>query len=458
MRKRTTRSAVQKFQDGVSNPLLRIGTATRNTFQATTYRPEFVSMNRQVLEFAYQSSWLAEVAVDIPAEDMTREGIEVRTENPEVIDAINAVFDDYGVFDSLCDAIKWARLYGGSIAVIMIDGDDVETPLDYVKPGSFRGLMVFDRWELDTTESKVIADLGKDFGKPEYYRVIGRNSIADFGTKKIHHSRVIRFEGRQMPSYLRQSYQGWGASILESLWDRVKGFDLATEGATQLLSKAYLRYYKVKNLRQILTNDLANAGFQKQMDCIREFQSAEGLTVGDAEDDFQTLTYTFTGIPEIILQIGQQISGALGIPLVRLFGQSPVGLSATGESDIRNYYDQIKKLQKRILRTGLKKILDIVYQSVTGERAPNDLSFEFNSLWQMSPLDSSSVAKTKYDVIASAFESGIIDLPTALTELKALSNSVGVFSSISSEDIDKAQNEIDNDPPAEAPLEEYGNS
>jgi hypothetical protein len=133
-------------------------------------------------------------------------------------------------------------------------------------------------------------------------------------------------------------------------------------------------------------------------------------------------------------------------------------LSATGESDIRNYYDQIKKLQKRILRTGLKKILDIVYQSVTGERAPNDLSFEFNSLWQMSPLDSSSVAKTKYDVIASAFESGIIDLPTALTELKALSNAVGVFSSISSDDIDKAQTEMENDPPAEAPLESYGNS
>jgi len=60
--------------------------------------------------------------------------------------------------------------------------------------------------------------------------------------------------------------------------------------------------------------------------------------------------YGFTGLADTLLQRGQQLSGALGIPLVRLSGQSPVGLSATGESDICKYNDSIRSQQETRLR------------------------------------------------------------------------------------------------------------
>ena len=445
--RRTAAAAAQRFADGVSNPLLRIGTGTPNTFRATTYLPKFTTMSRQLLEWAYQTSWLCGLVVDIPAEDMTREGIDIRVDDPRIADAVREEMDDYAVFDSLCDAVKWARLYGGSIAVIMIEGQDVSTPLTVVPKDSFRGLYVFDRWQLDSQIIDPVQDLGRNFGKPEYYRVIANSSDVDFHADRIHYSRVLRFEGRRLPYYLRQSYQGWGASVIEPVFDRIKGFDLATEGATQLLSKAYLRYYKVKNLRQILTNKIAAAGFLTQMDYVREFQNAEGLTVGDTEDDFQTLTYTFTGIPDILLQLGQQISGAFGIPLVRLFGQSPAGLNSTGESDIRNYYDNIKKLQRTMLRAGVKQLLDISYQSATGRPVPDDLSFDFRSLWQMSQLDKATVASSEVTAIQGAYADGLITLPTALKELKALSDTVGIFASITDEDIHEAERQEALDPP-----------
>ena len=455
MRKRRTtrRDPVQQFADGISNPLLRIGSGTRNTFAATTYTPDFVTLNRQTLDWAYQTSWLGDLAVDSVAEDMTREGIEIRCERPEIIDELKACFDDLGVFDSLCEALKWSRLYGGSIAVILIDGQKVEDPLTTVPRGSFKGLVVLDRWQIDVSNEERVQALGRDFGKPMYYRVMPGNCDVDFGTERIHHSRVIRFEGRKMPYYLRQSYQGWGASVLEPVWNRLKGFDLATEGATQLLSKAYLRYYKVKGLRDILVNDLANRGFQKQMDIIREFQSAEGMTVGDADDDFQIHSYSFGGIPEILLQLGQQISGALGIPLVRLFGQSPAGLSSTGESDLRMYYDKIKQQQSTVLRSGIKKLLDIVWMSVTGQAVPADLAFDFKSLWQMSKVDQSTVLTGGVAAIRDTFEQGLIDLPTALKELKSLSDTVGVFSSITDDDIAMAEQMERNEAPPEGALD-----
>lgn len=445
----------KRFTDGISNPLLRIGTGTVNTFAATHYKPQFVSMSRQMLEWAYQTSWLCGLAVDIVAEDMTREGIDVKCENPEIIDRINACFDDYGVFERLCEAIKWSRLYGGSIAVMMIEGQKVSDPLTTIPKGSFKGLYVFDRWQLDSLNLDPVVKLGADFGKPSFYRLLGKGTDVDFKTDQIHYSRVLRFEGRKMPFYIRQSYQGWGASIMEPVWDRIKGFDLASEGATQLISKAYLRYYKVEGLRQIMTNDIARQGFLNQMDIVREFQNIEGLTVGDKEDEFQALSYSFTGIPEVLLQLGQQLSGAFGIPLVRLFGQSPVGLNSTGESDIRNYYDSIKKQQRSMLRANVSKLLNVVYRSVTGSEPPADLSFDFRSLWQMSQLDKATVATGNFGAIRDAYNTGMINLPTALRELKALSDTVGIFSTITDEDIAEAEKQEALD--LAAPSFEYGN-
>lgn len=439
----------QRFADGVSNALLRIGPNTQNTFQKTRYIPEFKSMERNQLEWAYQGSWICGLAVDIIAEDMTREGVDIKASDPSLVDKINTQMDDLGVWNSLCDAIKWSRLYGGSIAVMLIDGDDMSTPLGKIRPGSFKGLCVLDRWQIDPTLGSTVQTLGADFGKPEYYTIIAGSSEISIPSQRVHYSRVIRFEGRRLPYNLRRAYGGWGASILETVFDRISMFDLATEGAAQLLSKAYLRYYKVEGLRDILTNDLAAKGFLKQMDYIRMFQGIEGMTLGDSSDDFQTMTYTFTGIPEVMLQIGQQISGAIGVPLVRLFGQSPTGFNSTGESDLRTYYDNVKHDQDSDLRPGMKRLLNVMYESEMGTPPGDDFSFEFKSLWQMTNEQKAQAATGMAGAIIQALQADAITPSVAMKELRKLSDVIGLFSSISDEDIDEAE-EMDNGlmPPA----------
>lgn len=433
----------QRFADGVSNALLRIGPNTQNTFQKTRYIPEFKSMERNQLEWAYQGSWICGLAVDIIAEDMTREGVDIKASDPTVVDKINTQMDDLGVWNSLCDAIKWSRLYGGSIAVMLIDGDDMSTPLGKIRQGSFKGLCVLDRWQIDPTLGSTVQTLGADFGKPEYYTIIAGSSEISIPSQRVHYSRVIRFEGRRLPYNLRRAYGGWGASILETVFDRISMFDLATEGAAQLLSKAYLRYYKVEGLRDILTNDLAAKGFLKQMDYIRMFQGIEGMTIGDSSDDFQTMQYTFTGIPEVMLQIGQQISGAIGVPLVRLFGQSPTGFNSTGESDLRTYYDNVKHDQDSDLRPDMKRLLNVMYESEMGTPPADDFSFEFKSLWQMTNEQKAQAATGMAGAIIQALQADAITPSVAMKELRKLSDVIGLFSSITDEDIDEAE-EADN--------------
>jgi hypothetical protein len=143
----------------------------------------------------------------------------------------------------------------------------------------------------------------------------------------------------------------------------------------------------------------------------------------------------------MLIQFSQQLSGSSEIPLVRLFGQSPAGLNSTGESDIRSYYDSINSKQEAHLRNPVEMIIKVLWRSVTGKPTPKDLSFTFTPLWQMSAVDKATIAKTQTDTIIEAHQEGLVDTATAMKELKQSSGDHGLFTHITDEQIDEAENE-----------------
>lgn len=435
---------VKRFGDGVQNFLQKVGSYQPQTSAVTRYAPSFKSFDRTDLEWLYQTSWLAALSVDVVAEDMTREGVVFESpENPGVIEKIESRLDRYRIWDGVTSAIKWSRLYGGAIAVMLIDGADMSQPLDpkTIEPNSFKGLMVLDRWQVQPSNSRVQV-LGADFGEPEYYQLDSGNSDYSIPNENIHHSRCLIFRGRELPWNLRQAYQGWGASIFENVYDRIKSYDLSSEYALQLLSKCYLRYYKIEGLREILAmGGAAEKGLLRQMDAIRLYQGIEGMTIGDSKDDFQTSNYSFTGLPDVLLQFGEQVSGAIGVPLVRLFGQSPAGLNSTGESDLRIYYDQIKHLQDSKLRANLSKLFRVMYKSAIGDIAPSSFDFEFKPLWQLSDEQRSQAAGSFSQAIIGMMDAGILSKANAMKEIRKLSGTIGIGATIRDEDIEKAEQE-----------------
>jgi hypothetical protein len=132
--------------------------------------------------------------------------------------------------------------------------------------------------------------------------------------------------------------------------------------------------------------------------------------------------------------------------MVRLFGQSPAGLNSTGESDIRNYYDGIRAKQERHLRAPLSPLLKILHRSVTGRPAPDNFTFEFNPLWQLTDEQKATIAKTTAETIAGAYDAGLIGAQTAMKELRQSADVTGIFSNITDEAIEAASDE----PPAPA--------
>lgn len=428
--------------DSFQNMQARLGVGTGNMSDSNTYAlSNLLTRQPRTLEAMYRGSWVVGAVVDAVAEDMTREGVDFGSSiKPDAIELIHAAEDDLQIWQSLQETIQWGRLYGGAIGVLYIDGQDMATELrvDTIDKGQFLGIVPLGRWELFPITTDVLQTGGTMVGRPDMYRV-GPQASA-FQGQEIHHSRVIRVEGVKLPYFQRLAEAGWGMSVIERMYDRLVAYDSASQGSAQLIYKAYLRTLKIKNLRNILAaGGAAQTAVEKHVEAIRKFQSSEGLTLLDADDNFETHTYSFAGLNDLLLGFGQQLSGATQIPLVRLFGQSPAGLNSTGESDLRNYYDAIRAKQQKDLREPVNKLSTILYRSVLGGKPPDGFRAQFNPLWQMSDTEKGELAKNIVDAVGTASELGLISVPAAMRELKQSSEQTGIFSNITDEEIKEAE-------------------
>lgn len=430
-------------QDSFQNLALKLGIGADNGLSQSTYGYFPITRIRVMLEWIHRGSWLGGVAVDVVGNDMTRAGVDITsTMKTDDVKKIKQGMVNKGCWSALNDTIKWGRLYGGAICVPLIDGQNPETPLrlETVSKGQFRGLLVLDRWMLDPSLSDLVFDPAWGY-VPKLYKTITLGTGVPAMT--IHHSRVFRFEGVRLPYQQRLTENLWGLSIYERMYDRMVAFDSGTMGVAQSLYKSYIRYMKIKGFRDLASvGGPSLKGLVNFFELMRRFQSNEGISVIDADDEFGThQNQTFTGMSEGLLQLGQQLSGALQIPMVRLFGQSPAGLNATGESDLRTYYDGIASQQETTMRVPLGNILRLVAADL-GIKVPDDFDFKFMSLWQITGKERAETGEVITRTVGDAFERGMITQQIAMKELQQASHETGIFTNIGPDEIANSEDLI----------------
>lgn len=431
--------------DSFVNFAQKLGIGADNPLSTATYGYNPITRNRILLEWIHRGSWLGGVAVDLVADDMTRAGVDFVNEMPpEDSEALSAAAENCGIWDQTNECVRWSRLYGGCIAVLLIDGQDLSTPfrLESVGKGQFKGMLTLDRWMIEPSLGDLVTDYGPHLGLPKYYKVQD-NSPALRG-KVVHHSRLAyRLEGVQLPYQQRLTENLWGISVLERLYDRMVAFDSASTGAAQLVYKSYLRTLKIEGLREIVAAGGAPMeGLMRYTEVMRRFQGAEGITLLDGGDEFDVQEHSaFSGLSDALNQFGQQLSGALQIPLTRLFGQSPAGMSSTGESDLRTYYDHIRQQQNKTLRQGITTAYKCMAQS-EGIKLPDNFAVKFASLMELDDTQKADVADKITGAVDKAQTAGLIGRQTALKELRQSSRITGIFTNITQEVIDAADDEV----------------
>lgn len=418
--------------DAFSNPLFRLGYGSQSPLEATDYPLTRMTSNYALLNSLYRSNWVVQNVVGLMVDDMLREWYSLKSASPEQCKAIQSVERTTKLRDRISTGLKWGRLYGGAAGLILIDGqEDLSQPLDMdaVLPGSFRGLYILDRWQGISPDAALTFEGGELV--PASYSI---SDAAGHTAARVHHSRLVRrFTGRELPDLERQAELYWGESEVEALYKDVVAHDNVSANMAALTFQANINTMEVKGLEQLLS--LSSPDVQKRfwntMQAQSVLRSNFGVQLVEQGNKMTNTQYTFTGLSDVYESMCLNLCGASHYPMTKLFGRSPAGMNATGESDLKNYYDYVDTLRESKLRPILDKLLPVVARSAGIEAL--DFEISFPPLWTPTASETASIAKQKTEVIVSAFQSGLLGADTAMQELKKLEDETGLFGSLTDE-------------------------
>lgn len=441
--------------DAFSNTIARLGYGTNNLMEGTSYPMTRLTRNYQLMNSLYRSHWIIRKVIDTIPEDMCKNWIKINSQmEPDDLKRFDKLQRSTRVQRDILQGLKWGRLYGGAGAVIIIEGheDILDQPLDYdtIMPDSFKGLIVADRWSGLAPSSEIIEDVtSPDFGLPLYYEW-----LSDGMSTKVHHSRIIRFIGRELPYWEKYAELFWGSSEVEVVFDELKKRDNTSWNIAQLVFLANLKVMKMDDLGETLAvaDEKVQAQIYNTLQAQNMLMSNMGMMLLGKEDDFQTFQYSFAGLNDIYESFMLDISGACEIPVTKLFGRSPGGLSA-GDQDLQNYYDTIQQKQTSHLKPALDKLIPIMLISEFGT-IPDDFDYDFNPVQNPTNKDKAELAGKLSEAVINAFTQGIINQKIAMKELKQMSETTGLFTNITDKDIENADVDFSMSmPPSDEPTD-----
>jgi phage-related protein (TIGR01555 family) len=133
---------------------------------------------------------------------------------------------------------------------------------------------------------------------------------------------------------------------------------------------------------------------QKRMSFVNLKRSISRALVIDAEGEgVDYLSASLSGLDTIADKNWQRIAAAFDMPLTILMGVSPAGMNATGESDMRQWYDSVQAHRQDVLGPPMDVLMQLVASEI-GDASPTEWSSSWPSLWQMSPMEEATYRKT----------------------------------------------------------------
>lgn len=385
--------------DGWTNLLTGAGLKNKDKL-----KNKFISskqlLTRQELTQLYINEGLARRIIDIKVEDMTREGfyIEGDTDNN-----INTRLSELKINSFLSSALKWSKLYGGAILLMGIDdGEEFDSPLQEEKINKIDFIKVYDRYH--ATVSKYYSDKeNPKFGEPEIYQISPLQGGMIFD---VHESRVIRFEGADVPIDVKQMLDGWGMSELQGTTDRIRGLSTSYDNIERIIDEFILGTLHIDNLQDLIASNQEKL-VQKRLNLIDMSRHILNTTLLDKDETFERQSATVTGLDSILTKLELSLTGIIGIPITRFFGQSPKGLNATGESDIRQYYDSISALQNEKLKNPLERLVYLITKET--DIKLDNWNIKFNPLWKQTEKEISETRLNNAKIDSIYLDQGVLN-------------------------------------------------
>ncbi len=336
---------------------------------------------------------LARKIIEAPAFEAVRAQFKLKNGEEELeqeTSSLLSILEDLKWQEKFSAALAWDRCFGGGAIYVMADdGADITEPLNENNIRSIEELRVYDK--RDVQVSVTYQDpKDKNYSKPMIYCVQNENG----GMFYCHESRMLIFNGGLVTNSQRRARNGWGGKVFDHLRNAILQNSESFSLSLMALSRLSQSVLKFSGLIDLLQSDDGEEAVKKRLNLIDLSRHLMNTIAIDTDDDYDQKNVSLGGIKDILQEMEVWISGQSDIPCAILFGRSPAGMDATGESDFENYYNMVQRIQSSKVKPCLSRLIELTnLRKDIKLNLPEEYTIEFNPLWNPSEKE---VAETGF--------------------------------------------------------------
>lgn len=413
-----TRALVRRADSWV-NVVTGLGSSLVDKVRHTQPLPHW-ALPDDVLSDLFHSDATVRKIVTKRADDALRLGVRVHIpENGgghETATGIQDALDDLGVVGKVRECCYWETLYGGCALFIAVDDgqyaiDSQALPINEAGLREVLWLKPIDRtrirasYELDDQDDD---ERSPTYGEPLVYLIdMGLTGVQ----LRVHRSRLILFPGAVSTDYARRQRQGWGISAIDPVYEVLQRNATAWASAGNALANAQYVIYKLKGLSHMFSRNNGEETAKSRARAMEMAKSMINAVLIDSEDDYVRENPNFGNMPEMLNQFMLDVSSAVDMPATVLWGRSPAGENATGESDLQLWHSSIDAFREHHLRPRLQRLIEILMLSKSGPTAGKMIEgwrVHFPALRQLSDLEKADLRLKTSQADASDITQGIL--------------------------------------------------
>jgi phage-related protein (TIGR01555 family) len=346
--------------------------------------------------------YLAELAqiseYRIPAESLSTEMTRTwgklvsKSNDPKAADKIKDLTADIEKF-KLRDLFRQAALktewFGRGHLYISVEGQDDDrnrqVPLTEVGKGKLLGFACIEPYWLTPYSWNSTHPERPDFYKPQSWYVLGR---------KTHSTRILTFIFREVPDLLKPAYDFGGISITQLMMPYVTRW-LRTAKSVNDLINIFSVVTLATDLNALLAEETDSPkGLLARLQGFIQARDNKGaMLVNKDTEELQIQNVPLSGLDKLQAQSQEHMATPGRMPLIKFFGIVPAGLgSGKAEGEFQSWYDYVHALQELGYMPNLKIALDYIQMNRYG-KVDDDLTWEWNSLWEPTPKEEADIRK-----------------------------------------------------------------
>jgi len=373
--------------DGFENMLNSLGKMGIDPSASYTFEGEDL-LDENTINSMYNDDGVCTRIVRCIVEDSLRKWFIISGDDDRVIQNF---FETIRFKVFLQDFLEWARAFGGAVMFLGLDDGEKDpiSPVNFAKLKNIKFIRVFDRNRIQSIS--VSQDIQSErYLLPDTYTIAPVNG----SPFPCHYSRLIIQDGQRCSDMTRINNNGWGLSVYQGVMSKMSLLGGSFNSVASILNTFVNDVIHIDGLHAMVVAGKEGA-IIKRISMIDMSRSAIGTTLLDKTETFERHIASISGMSDILDRFMLYICACTGIPATKLWGRSPAGLNATGESDISNWYDDVDSYRTDTVAPVIERMCEIIFScSELTNSEPKEWKVVFPPLRQLSSSELSTLYKT----------------------------------------------------------------